>query len=169
MIQFYKFSERWHLYFEREKRILSNALEDQRYVKIEHVGATSVVLCNTSGTIDILLSINSELDFFTIKNVLLRKGYSFVKDKSNSHIFFFFRRDENKKIVATVRLVEFAGEEYNKIKLFKYYLQEKNEHAIRYNELRNSLAINTHGDRKEYEKGKIAYILSILESNCKAQ
>ena len=166
MIRFYSFSEKWHYYFEREKRILSDCLCDQKFIDIEHIGATSVVLCNTCGTIDLLLSIQSALDFFTIKNVLVIRGYSFIKEKSNSNMFFFIRRDDKKRIVATIRLVEMASVEYNKITIFKCYLKEKNEHAIKYNQFRQTLAVKVNQDYAKYEKGKAAYIESILESYC---
>ena len=152
MFRFYKFSESWSAFFQKEKAILSNALSDQKISKIEHIGATSVVLSNTAGTIDILLSIPSALDLFTFKNLLSVRGYFFVADKSSNTVFFFLRRDENGHIVATVRLVEFASDDYNKFKLFKFYLKEKDEHVLKYNDFRYTLAVNCNGDRQEYAK-----------------
>ena len=165
MFRFYKFSENWRQFFQKEKAILSNALSDQKISMIEHIGATSVVLCNTAGTIDILLSIPSDLDLFTVKNVLSIRGYIFVEEKSTTTTLFFLRRDENGHIVATVRLVEYASDDYNKYKLFKFYLKEKDSHVTKYNDFRYTLAVNSKGNHQEYEKGKAAYIESILE-NC---
>ena len=165
MIRIYKFSEQWRGYFEKEKAILLNALKGYKIDKVEHIGATSVVLCNTAGTIDLLLSIPSKMDMFTIKNILLRQGYLYNDSMSNNDVFLFYRKDKNNNVLSTIRLVEFASETYNNIKLFKFYLKEKDEHVIKYNEFRYSLATTCHGDYAEYEKGKKAYIESIIERN----
>ena len=168
MIQLYTFNDNWRLLYNREKHMVSAALKGHKISSIEHIGATSVVLCNTSGTIDVLVSIPSILDLFTIKNALSKvSGYECVEHKSNNHLLFFVRRNERKQIVATIRIVEYASAEYNKILSFKYYLKQKNSNVIRYNQFRQALAEHYQNDYRGYQKAKESYIQSILEEYCK--
>ena len=117
------FDNRWKKYFAKEKELLSKALVGQKINSIEHIGATSVVMCGTYGTIDLLLAIPSYLDFLTIKNLLDKKGYEFIQRGSLLEELFFVRRNEKKQIVATIRLVEYASQKYKEYETFKIYLK----------------------------------------------
>ena len=167
MLRLYGFNNKWKLYFRNEKALLLDALENHKYIKIEHIGATSIVLGDTCGTIDLLLSIRSKVDFFTIKNQICRKGYEFVPTKSDNDMFFFIRRNSKREIIATIRLVEYASDIYNRIKMFQFYLREKDEHVLKYNEFKHALVMKDKKNIKQYEDAKKAYIQSKLEMHCK--
>ena len=166
MIQLVKFNNNWKLYFQHEKKLLSKALNGQQIVDIEHIGATSVVLCQTCGTIDLVCSIPNKIELITLKNILERKGYQYIDNLSNQDCFLFIRRNKNKQIVATIRLVEHASIEYNKLILFKYYLKERKSHVLAYNTFRQTLLEQYEGDAKKYQAVKKSYIESILNDFC---
>ena len=166
MIKLLPFSNNWKAYFEDEKAILLNAIKGQPFEQVEHIGATSVLMCKTAGTIDLLLSIPTKLDFFTFKNLLVTKGYTFVEAKSNNAVMFFYRRNAKNQIVCTLRIVEYASRAYNEIKLFKHHLKEKASHVDKYNEFRETLVQQCGDDYNKYNSTKERYIKSILEHFC---
>ena len=167
MRQLLPFSNNWKDYFAQEKALLLRALQGQKVSKIEHVGATSVVLCGTAGTIDVLLGIPNSLDLITIKNILVRKGYRFIEGQSDYlNMLFFVRRNQNNQIVATIRVVEYGSDVYNRIMAFKYYLKERDANVKTYNDFRNALLEKTNGDMPQYQKVKQDYIESVLHDFC---
>ena len=166
MMKLIDFSNNWKNYFTKEKELLLNALEGHPVLEVEHIGATSVVLCKTCGTIDLLCSIQSSVEFFSYKNILTRRGYQFINSLSNNDCFVFVRRNEKKQIVSLIRLVEHASETYKKIILFKYYLKEKTAHVMAYNQFRETLLAQVGDDAKKYQQIKANYIESILAEFC---
>ena len=167
MAKLIRFNNNWKNYFAQEKELFLDALPGQKIESVEHIGATSVVLCATYGTIDLLCSIESSLDFVTIKNLLERKGYIFVEEKSDYlKLLYFVRRNEAGNIVATLRLVEYCSEEYNKIRAFKFYLRERQSNVDKYNQYRQTILDNYGGDLKMYQELKSRYIESVLKDHC---
>lgn len=161
------FDNKWKEFYAYEKALLLHVLKGQKIVNIEHVGATSVVMCGTCGTIDVLCGIQTSLDFITIKNILVRQGYTFIENQSDylSHLLFV-RRNPNKQIVATIRLVEYGSDVYNRIMAFKYYLKERDSNVRKYNEFRSALLEKYNGDMSQYQIVKSDYIESILNDFC---
>lgn len=160
------FDNRWKKYFAKEKELLSKALVGQKINSIEHIGATSVVMCGTYGTIDLLLAIPSYLDFLTIKNLLDKKGYEFIQRGSLLEELFFVRRNEKKQIVATIRLVEYASQKYKEYETFKIYLKANPNNVKKYNEFRQQLLNVCDGEVKRYQEVKANYIEAVLKENC---
>lgn len=169
MLQLIDFSDKWKDYFAKEKQILLTALHGQKVLKIEHIGATSVVLCKTCGTIDLMCTIPSMIEFITIKNILCTRDYQYLPSMSTDDCYTFARRNENKQIVCTVRVVEQASRIHQEIILFKAYLREKEKHAIAYNEFRKTLLKQVGGDAKKYQETKKNYIKSILHDFCEVR
>lgn len=158
-----KYDNTWKQFYEIEKSHLLKALSGQKICGIEHIGATSVSSCMTAGTIDLLLSIQNSIDFFTIKNILRRKGYQCIEEKSDSvNVIFLVRRNAKRNIVATIRLVENGSILHQQILSFKFYLQEDQLHIKEYNDFRAEL-IKKYGDSiAKYQEEKSAYIESII-------
>ena len=162
-----KFSNNWKNIFEKEKERLFNSLGEFKINEIEHIGATSVVLCDTYGTIDILLSTRTYLDLITVKNILVRKGYTYVSHLSDDFKdIFMVRKNEKNQIVATIHIVEYASIIYQEYLLFKFHLRE-GSNAKKYNTFRETLLENCNGDIKEYRKTKTEYIKYILKTFCR--
>lgn len=162
-----KFSNNWKHFFASEKEHLLKALKGQEITNIEHIGATSVVMCETAGTIDLLLTIPNGIDFVTIKNILVRKGYKFIENKSDYlNIMYFVRRNAKGCIVATLRVVEHGSKMHRSIIAFKYWLQEKRLHVNKYNDFRRALIEKVGDDISLYQSTKNNYIESILNDFC---
>ena len=167
MMKLLEFNNNWKHFFNSEKELLSKALANQEISNIEHIGATSVVMCATAGTIDLLLSIPNSIDFVTIKNILVRKGYKFIEDKSDYfNLMYFVRKNTKGGIVATLRLVEHSSKTHREILAFKYWLQENRIHVNKYNEFRRTLIEKCGNDIKKYQDTKKGYIESVLNDFC---
>ena len=162
------FSNKWKDYFATEKQILLSALHGQKVMGVEHIGATSVVLCATSGTIDLLCVIPNMIEFITIKNILASRGYQYLKSMSTDDCFTYARRNENNQIVCTVRVVEQASRIHQEIILFKEYLREREKHVLSYNLFRQTL-IDQNIDAQKYQEIKRNYIRSILNDFCRVK
>ena len=166
------FNDDWKEYFKSFEEELLVLFMGQKVNTIEHIGATSVVLCGTAGSIDILVSIPDAIEFITLKNILLKrgKGYSFVVSRSDylNHMFFI-KRNKKHEIVATIRIVEYASDEYNRIKGFQQYLKQKSDHVIKYNEFREVALNRCGGNNKKYQLAKENYIKEIVETYTKVQ
>ena len=169
MIQLIPFNNKWKDFFNREKKMLLNVLKGQQVIEVEHIGATSVLLCETAGTIDLLCTIQNKYDLTTIKNLLVINGYQYIPSFSDLECFFFIRRNKKKQIVATIRVVEQASLIHKQMILFKYYLREKRSHVKSYNSFREALLKNCEGDPKKYREVKGNYIASILNDFCKVE
>ena len=164
-----KFNNNWKQMFKSEHDMLLDALGDFKVENIEHIGATSVVLCDTYGTIDLLLSIQSYLNLVMVKNILIQKGYEYIPHLSDDmKDIFMIRKDKDGRIVATIHIVEYASVRYQEYLLFKYHLRE-GSNALRYNETREAMLENCNGDIKEYRKQKSEYIRYILTNFCRTK
>ena len=167
MIKLLKFNNNWKHFYAHEKELLLKTLKGQEISNIEHIGATSVVMCETAGTIDLLLTIPNSLDFVTIKNILVRKGYKFFEEKSDyTNIMFFGRRNSKGGVVATIRVVEHSSIMHRRIIAFKYWLQENRLHVNKYNDFRKALIEKCENDVAKYQTTKSDYIESIINDFC---
>ena len=160
------FDNNWKNYFLKEKEILLNALEGQRVNEVLHIGATSVVMCKTAGTIDLLCAIPSTIELYTIKNILTHKGYQCVGSIGNFEGMYFVRRGQKKRIVATVRVVQYASTKYLSILSFMHWLHETQTHVEKYNNFREEALEQYSGNRAKYEAVKQNYIRSIIDTRC---
>ena len=169
MLKLVDYCDSWKDAFLDEKKKLLAALHGQRVLGIEHVGATSVVLCKTCGTIDIVCLIPSKYELETIKNILSTSGYQYLKSMSTDECYTFARRNEKKQIVALIKVMEQASKIYKEIILFKHYLRERESHVLTYNQFKKALLEQCGGDVKQYQKIKKNYIESILHDFCEVR
>ena len=169
MIRLVDFNDHWKNFFSKEKNMLLDALRGQKVLGVEHIGATSVVLCKTCGTIDLLCIIPSKIEFITIKNLLVSKGYQYLQSMSNDECYTFARRNDKNQIVSITRVIEQASVFHKEVVLFKGYLRESDRNVRDYNNFRKALLENCGGDAKEYQKVKQNYIRSILHDFCEVK
>ena len=167
MVKLIDFNNNWKFFYQQEKERLSKILASQEVCEIEHIGATSVVLCKTGGTIDILCTIQDKIEFFTVKNILVKCGYDFIDHLSDiNNCLFFVRRNKDKQVVCTIRVVEQASDEHAKYIGFKQYLMASAMNVKKYNEFRATLIDNVAGDSKQYQQIKADYLESIIRDYC---
>ena len=169
MLRLVDYCDSWKDAFLEEKKRLLIALHGQKDINVEHVGATSVVLCKTCGTIDLMCAIPSKYELETIKNKLTSRGYQFLSSMSTDDCYSFARRNENKQIVALIKVVEQASKLFKEAILFKGYLREREDHVLTYNQFRKALLEQCNGDVKQYQKIKKNYIESILHDFCEVR
>jgi len=163
------FNERWTKCYEIEKNALTPVLERCKVISIDHVGATSVLFCDTNGTIDVLVSVDSIIDFATAQASLTKAGYIYLPKLSNDAIATYAHKKENKGIVSIVRVVIYGSLQYQEVMGFKYFLSSNIKNVRDYNDFRETLVDKVGNDYKNYNSVKSNYIKSILEDYCKFQ
>lgn len=164
-LEFKKYNDYWYKCFEIEKNLLLEKLKGFNVGSIEHIGATSVVLCDTLGTIDILVGINDPAEFPVVSDVLSKNGYELVEKGSSKVKLFFVRRDE-KGIVGTIRVVVNGGPLCQRYIAFRDYLRSNKHCAIKYNLYRKTALESCNNDLHAYNKTKANFIESILQEYC---
>lgn len=160
-----KYNDRWFKCYEKEKELLESKLANFHVASIEHIGATSAVLCDTLGTIDILVGIDDIVELDTIKHHLKHNGYDLIKNASTRTSLYFVRREE-KGIVCTVRVLVNGSKQYQYILAFRNYLRANKYRALRYNEYRKTVLEGCKGNLAVYAKFKANFIQSIIEEFC---
>jgi len=160
-----KYDDRWPILFKEEKDSLIEKLKPFKIEGIEHIGATSVLLCKTAGTIDIMVALQSKMDLLSVKNYLCKNGYEEIPHLNKRNCLFLVRRNKSKQIVSTLRLVEYASDEYIKIVSFKQYLKGHKKYRNKYNEFRKTLLEQEDMTMFKYNQIKANYICSKLEEN----
>lgn len=161
------FDDKWKICFSIEKKKLEEKLKGFDVASIEHIGATSVILCGTLGTIDIVVSLNSIVEVTTVKNYLCKNGYEAIEKGCGNSQAFLVRRNDKNEIVATIRVVPNCSKQYIKLIAFKYYLRQNKNNALKYNEFRQALLETCGNNLAKYKEVKANYINSILEEHCK--
>lgn len=165
-IKLIKFNEAWAELFLREKKNIKKALGNLHVDSIEHIGATSAVVCSTAGTIDVLVGMNLYSEIESAVKKLENSGYIYKPELSNEKMSFMIHKDTDGNVVATVRIVVNASLTYQRYLGFKYYLTECAENAVKYNKFRETLLDACKGDAKTYNRIKSNYIQNILDDLC---
>lgn len=148
--------------FEREKKKLCVLLKKQRIKKIVHIGSTSVPFCLNGGVVDILIGIPNMLDLLTFNNILSRKGYKLLESQSSPSLLTFLINDDEGKLVATLRIAEYATPEYNKYIAFKNFLIKEKNNVLLYNKFRQSAVEIYEGNEEKYSEAKDKYFFTIF-------
>lgn len=161
------FDDKWKICFRIEKDLLLQKLTPFDVFNIEHIGATSALLCDTLGTIDILVSLNDYSDLITVKNFLNVRGYEAIEKACTPNCMFLVRRNEKNDIVATIRIVANGSKSYLKLQAFSEYLKQNKNNALRYNAFRKELLAQCGDNLKAYARIKGNFIESVLEEHCK--
>jgi len=150
-----KYNPIWIQYFEKLKSELENALEGI-YVKIEHVGSTSIVGLAAKPIIDIDIVYWEDEDFEKIKTNLEKINYYHNGDQGIFEREVFKRKDilEKHPILDKQKhhlyVCPSDGNELQRHLLFRDFLR-KNEWARKeYEKLKFEIAVAANQDRKKY-------------------
>ena len=162
-----KYNDKWPEFFDYEKKMVSKYLSRFHVDSIEHIGATSACLCDTTGTIDVLIGLNSFTEVGSVTKKLSENGYTVVDKLSTPTCAFLYRKNADGNIVATFRICENASLTFLKFLGFKFYLSGDPKNAVKYNEFRKTLIEECKGNIKVYNQIKANYINSIIDEFCK--
>ena len=146
---------KWKVYYLHEKEYLQSVFEN-KIIRINHIGSSSVTGLLTKPTIDILIEISEETDIDAITEKLLNKGYAVnhARDDIITYIKGYTPRGfEGQAVHVHVRYSGDWGELY-----FRDYLTLHTDVAREYEALKMQLKDKYLHDRDGYTGAKGQFI-----------
>lgn len=160
-IKIYPYSPKFPKFFEREKKKISKAINNN---DIHHIGSTAVPRLGGKGIIDIMIGIKDwketedvvkELRTISFKHIYpKKKGIIFLSTKKNTTLGDFH-----------VHIVKRGSKQYKNFLMFRDYLKKNKKEAKRFFKLKQEWFKKAKGDRDKYNKLKGYYVKEILKKS----
>ena len=154
----------WKRLFESEARNLWEIVPNSLIIRIEHFGSTSVPGLAAKPIVDILVEVKSSQESkLRIAPLLQRKGYDYFwrTDMSPPYAWFIKRNAEGQRS-HHIHMME-KDLEFWQALYFRDYLKEHKNCALRYEELKRSLAEKFPNNREAYTHGKTEFVARITK------
>ncbi len=160
-VKIVKYNPEWAIEFEKEKSILSTALEGYK-VDIQHVGSTSILFCSAKPIIDIAIGVPSLKYGEKLIPILESIGYTYDGDAGLPGRHFF------KKCNGEIRTHYIHVEKKNdRLWLnhinFRDYLNTHPELVEQYSKLKVMLEKKYANSRDQYTREKDPFIAAVLK------
>lgn len=158
------YDPKWAEYFQLEKQRILRAIFPEQFLRIEHIGSTSVPGLCAKPTIDILIEIQNQTDLDFIKGSFKNIGYQFIPKPKNPPPHMMFVKGYTKSGFSGQPYhvhIRYAGDwdEY----YFRDYLISSPETSNDYADLKKELANKYKNDREKYTESKTDYIKRIVQ------
>ncbi len=147
--------------FKEEKQNLEKIF-DGKYIKIEHVGSTSIKNIKSKPIIDILLTCKDLDEFIRYTKKYVENEIYTTKEQNTDEGDFLIRKEEDGKVKAFIHVLPEDSVYARNYILFRNYLNNNIDEAKRYEKLKLELYNKFSNDRKKYTDGKAEYIKSII-------
>ncbi len=159
-----EYNPRWPLLFNEESAKIFQVLGQDPIIRMEHVGSTSVLGLAAKPIIDIFVQVPSldEAKQFAVRP-LEKLGYAYWFDNPDPERMLFVKGlPPNGPRTHHIHVVE-SESILQKHLLFRDYLRQHPDEALRYVQLKRHLAEEFLTDRETYTSGKTEYVQSILQ------
>jgi GrpB-like predicted nucleotidyltransferase (UPF0157 family) len=156
-----EYNPQWTRMFEQECALLTEALGEDDFVDIKHIGSTSVPGLRAKPIIDILIAVEEFAPIPVYTERLGPVGYQYHPHGSEEGERIFFWKGVPR--THHVHIVEYATWEHQRHIIFRDYLRMHPDIARRYTEVKEELATAFKHDRPAYTRGKTAFIKAIME------
>ena len=159
-----EYDPRWPLMFEEEAARLASVLSRDLVVRIEHIGSTAVSGLVAKPIIDLLVSVRSLGEAKQVAvSPLEELGYACWFDNPDPQRMFFVKGlPPNSPRTHHIHMVESSSILLERL-LFRDYLQEHPDEALRYAQLKRYLAEQFPTNREAYTSGKTEYVQSMMQ------
>ena len=154
--------QEWDRIFIAERDNLHFLLPQYKF-NVEHIGATAIPNCRSFRNVDILISLHSFKDIYTVAMLLESKEYKRIEEYSSIDCITLVKKYKYGKIGVTVRIVEYGGKWYNRAQAFQVILKESYDRTQKYNIFRENLFRQYYNDIKKYNEIKYDYINSQID------
>ena len=162
-IKLYKYNPEWHLWFKQEKAYLESVLPVGAFVRLEHIGSTSLCSIYSKGIVDILLEASDEESFAKITDALVISGYRLMSRSENRTSFnkgYTEQGFADRVFHLHLRLRGDNPELY-----FRDYLLEHPSIAEEYERLKLELQKTYEFDRDAYTAAKTDFVTEYTEKS----
>ncbi len=160
------YDPRWPAIYEEEKRRILR-VAGRSIIGIEHIGSTAVVGLAAKPIIDIMAGVIDPSDADKLLPLLKGIGYEDVTRQSGDLEWYYClgkvnREEENRLQNFHLHLMKFRSETWKRHILFRDFLRNNREAALKYGELKRRLAAEHSFDRESYTKAKTGFITSVV-------
>ena len=154
----------WKLLYQQEVASIRQVLSDNSITRIEHFGSTSVPGLAAKPIIDLLIGVISlEEARKSVVSSLESLGYAYWKDNPDCQRMFLVKGlPPNSPRTHHIHMVEPDSILWERL-LFRDYLRQHPNEAIKYSQLKYQLAQRFEMDREAYTQGKTEYIQSVMK------
>lgn len=154
----------WALMFEEEAARVASVLSRDLVVRIDHIGSTAVPGLVAKPIIDLLVSVHSLIEAKQVAvSPLEELGYAYWFDNPDLQRMFFVKGlPPNSPRTHHIHIVESVSIFLERL-LFRDYLRENPDEALRYAQLKCHLAEQFPTDREAYTSGKAEYVQSVIQ------
>lgn len=159
-----EYDPRWPSMFAAEAARVADALGQDLVVCVDHMGSTAVPGLAAKPIIDLLVSVHS---LATAKQVAIspleKLGYAYWYDNPDPQRMFLVKGlPPNGPRTHHIHIVELGSILLERL-MFRDYLREHPDEALRYAQLKRHLAKEFLTDREAYTNGKTAYVQSVMQ------
>lgn len=154
----------WKMQFQLEVALIEKVLDKKLITRIEHFGSTAVLGLAAKPIIDILIGVTYLNKAKQIAVPALKSlGYAYWADNPDPQRMFFVKGlPPNSPRTHHIHMVESNSVLWERL-LFRDYLCQHPDEAIRYAQLKRQLARRFSHDREAYTQGKTEYIQSVMD------
>jgi GrpB-like predicted nucleotidyltransferase (UPF0157 family) len=159
-VQVRPYDPQWPVRFERERRLLQQAIGGFVIGGIHHVGSTAVSGLAAKPIIDILVGISSLDSARACIGLLAPLGYLYAPYRATE--MYWFCKPHPSRRTHHLHLVPVASARYRDELRFRDYLRSHSRACTEYARLKHSLAEQFRWDRDAYTQAKTAFVEDIL-------
>lgn len=159
-----EYNRLWPLMFKEEATRVVKVLSKDLVFLIEHIGSTAVPGLAAKPIIDILVGVRSlvrakQVAVFPLEEL----GYAYWFDNQDTQRMFFVKGlPPNGPRTHHIHIIESKSILQERL-LFRDYLRQHPDEALRYAHLKRHLAQQFSYDREAYTSGKTGYVQSIIK------
>lgn len=154
----------WPRIFEREAATIRAALANLNVKAVEHVGSTAIPGMTAKPVVDIMIGAADFAEMPGRHSPLWSSlGYELGHgDDSDEGWLYFIKRDQQGKRMAHIHVVQFQGEFWNKMTVFRDALRADDGLVQEYVALKTSLAAKYPDERLKYLDGKAHFVARVI-------
>jgi len=161
------YSNNWPDLFEKEKRLITDAIEPGLFFRIEHFGSTSVPGLSAKNTIDIIMEVDfEETQNRKLINQMEALGYEFNWQNEGAHTHMVFVKGYNISRPKSQTYHIHAGPQNHPLwdrLLFRDYLIKNPQTAQAYEQLKFKLSKEFKHERVAYRIAKTDFVKDVTD------
>ncbi|MFK0330379.1 GrpB family protein [Rhizobium sp. NPDC090275] len=152
----------WHEAYEEEAEAIRQALGDT-VIDIQHVGSTSIPSIKAKPIIDIMVGIRYFADGPACVGAMESIGYDYAGTDLVPDDHIFGRGIKGETRTHLVHVVEYRGENWNRMLAFRDALRANPDLARAYEQLKIDLAGTHASSRAEYTRAKHDFVEQVVK------
>lgn len=157
LVQIVSYDQKWPELFEQEAAAIKNVFAENRMVRVEHYGSTSVPGLTAKPIIDILIGLNEFSLFPEEKQALLSLGYQYIGKA------LFYERFFLKKPGFHLAIVRYDGAVWHRNIVTRDYLRIHHKKASAYAQIKQQALVDGHRTVPEYAAYKEDFIEELVK------